>query len=208
LAWTWTSARNALLAGSRAIAGSLTTGSLGAPDQVVVVTKLDEQHPAALSDVPNDALGELPVDVVSPGCRLGLLPRGWPCADGRTGGKGRHRHEEPRPRPPGPRAARSRGASLMRARGPRLRRRPGGREIQDIELAAAGLEQSILALRGRDAAQQIEYEQRVARLAAEVVDVRAEAFLRAPTSGRIVTVQRAAGRSMMFALAPAGSRAR
>lgn len=81
------------------------------------------------------------------------------------------------------------------------------REIQQIELAAAGLEQATLELRGRDAAQQIEYEQRVARLAAEVADVRAEAYLRAPMSGRVVTVQRVAGRRVLLGLVPVGSNA-
>jgi inner membrane protein len=75
------------------------------------------------------------------------------------------------------------------------------REIEEVELSAAGLEQAILELRTTDDAHQIEYEQRVARLAAEVADVRAEASLRAATSGRIVMIQRGTGRRVLFGLA-------
>jgi hypothetical protein len=75
------------------------------------------------------------------------------------------------------------------------------REIEEVELSAAGLEQAILELRATDDARQIEHEQRVARLTAEIADVRAEASLHAATSGRIVMIQRGTGRRVLFGLA-------
>ncbi len=79
--------------------------------------------------------------------------------------------------------------------------RRSGRQLTDPGSSAD--ESSVGILAGSE--RKIEYERRVARLAAEVADVRAEAFLRAPVGGRVVMVQREAGRGVLFGLAPVGS---